>query len=121
MRKSFLFSTLLVALLSLALVGCGDDVPSDDTRLADLSEDELQAACEDIGPVSALECPEMDGTTLSREASTVEACNMAYGAVPSGCQLTVGDLRVVADDDRFCSEEGEAALGKAFTCLAGGE
>ena len=142
-RHHLLLISALTGLLSAPLVGCGDDVPPDPppedlttadmstvdmadddgappdgALLVELSPEETLAMCQAIAPFEALRCPKREDATVTRPALSVAACvqEMSAEGLPEGCQWTVGDLRVIADDDLLCTDTGWESISKAAAC-----
>lgn len=98
-----------VAVLSL-LMGCS---VSKDTRLVDLSAEELARVCGDLSGPETFLC-EQDGIYV--QFTIGEDCEARHTALPEDCPATVGDLARCDKDRRDAYDEDPCRTDAPESC-----
>jgi hypothetical protein len=106
------FTKTLLSALAFGLMACGG--VSDDSKLAELSDDDITDLCSEV----TAETKDCSGVTISRDPNQ---CSAGLKNVPTSCAATAGDFRSCNDAD-VCEALSNASCAKIAQCssMSGG-
>ena len=126
MNLSLLLKRLPLVLITLAFcAACGDDSPSDDTKLNALEADERAALCEEVCDDAVsyeLSCEE-NGVTVETSASYGDNATTCLSGcttlleVNDACELNAGEFRQIYTETPTCATI-ETTTALTFELLA---
>jgi hypothetical protein len=101
----------LFSALVLGIVACGG--VSDDTKLVELSDDDIADLCSEVAVIAEKDCGGGFKVSNSPEECTAELKN-----VPTSCEATAGDARTCNELEDPCQALANASCQKLAPCAS---